>query len=184
MKKILIIGSGGAGKSTFARWLGAALDIEVIHLDAHYWLPGWVEMPKPDWQQRVEELTRRDAWVMDGNYSGTFDVRLAACDTIIFLDIARTVCLWRICKRWLKYRNRRRPDMGVGCNEQLNLEFIQWVWNYPQRSRPKVMALLQACDQSKRVFHLQSQADVESFLAGLAGRERPAGLALHERRTE
>ncbi len=184
MKKIIIIGSGGAGKSTFARRLGAALGIEVIHLDAHYWQPGWVEMPKPEWRQLVEDLMQRDAWIMDGNYSDTRAARLAACDTVIFLDIARTVCLWRICKRWLKYRNRHRPDMGVGCNEQLNLEFMRWVWAYPRRSRPRVVAQLQAHEQSKRVIRLRSSADVEKFLAGLEGRAQAAGLALHERRTE
>ena len=184
MKRILIIGSGGAGKSTFARRLSAALAIEVIHLDAHYWQPGWVEPPKPEWRQMVEEMLRRDAWIMDGNYSGTLDVRLAACDTVIFLDIARAVCLWRIGKRWLLYRKRRRPDMAAGCDERFSLEFMRWVWDYPRRSRPKVIARLREHAQSKRVIRLRSQAEVEKFLAGAKDAKTTAAeVAAHERGT-
>ncbi len=96
MRKILVIGSGGAGKSTLSRQLGELLDIEVLHLDKFYWQAGWIEMPQPEWLKTVEELLGRDAWIMDGNYSGTLDIRIAACDTVIFLDMPRTLCLWRM----------------------------------------------------------------------------------------
>src|SRR4028119_1383871 len=114
MKKVLVIGSGGAGKSTFARRLGEILRREVIHLDALYWHAGWIETPKPEWAERVAELVKRDEWIMDGNYSGTFDIRIKACDTLIFLDMPRLVCLRRVVKRWLDYRHRTRPDMAAG----------------------------------------------------------------------
>ena len=71
MKRVLVIGSGGAGKSTFATRLGARLGLPVIHLDRVYWQPGWVETPKDEWLRKVEEMCAADAWVMDGNYSGT-----------------------------------------------------------------------------------------------------------------
>ncbi|MBW4425057.1 MAG: hypothetical protein KME50_11545 [Nostoc desertorum CM1-VF14] len=71
MKKILIIGSGGAGKSTLARELGTILGLEVIHLDTWYWNPGWVETPKAKWQSIIQSLTLRECWIMDGNYSNT-----------------------------------------------------------------------------------------------------------------
>ncbi|MGH9842177.1 MAG: hypothetical protein ACREEM_25785 [Blastocatellia bacterium] len=111
MRKVLVIGSGGAGKSTFAKCLGERLHIEVIHLDMLYWNPGWIETPKAEWLRAVEELVKRDAWIMDGNYSGTLDLRLKACDTVIFLDLPRLTCLWRVLKRVVQYRGRRRPDM-------------------------------------------------------------------------
>lgn len=165
MRKVLIIGSGGAGKSTLANRLGALLGIEVLHLDKLYWQAGWVEPGKAEWLKRVEELVKRDSWIMDGNYSGTLEVRLGACDTVIFLDLPRTLCLWRIMKRALLYRNRSRPDMAEGCNERLTLEFALWVWNYARRSRPKVLRLLESKRETKRVIRLRSQAEVESFLA-------------------
>ena len=168
MRKVLVIGSGGAGKSTFARRLGAALGIEVIHLDALYWNPGWVGTPKAEWLATVGELARRDSWIMDGNYSGTLDVRFEACDTVVFLDMSRAVCLWRVFKRRVLYRDAGRPDMAVGCPEQLTLEFARWVWNYPRRTRPKVTGMLEANEGGKRIVWLRSDADVERFFAGLA----------------
>ena len=167
MRKVLVIGSGGAGKSTFARRLGARLKTEVIHLDSIYWQPGWVEPPKAVWRKTVEELLKREAWVMDGNYSGTLDLRLPACDTVIFLDLPRSVCLWRVMKRLARYRNRSRPDMANECPEKFNLEFLRWVWNYPKVSRPKVMERLRADPENKRVVRLRSRREVEKFLHGV-----------------
>jgi adenylate kinase family enzyme len=165
MRKVLVIGPGGAGKSTFASQLGKLLNIEVLHLDRFYWHAGWVETPKPEWLKTVEELLQRDAWIMDGNYSGTLDVRLQACDTVIFLDMPRTLCLWRVLKRTLTYRNRSRPDMAEGCREKLNLEFLLWIWNYPRRSRPKIIKLLESSPAEKRIVRLRSEADVKRFLS-------------------
>src|SRR6266404_5200610 len=122
MKKILIIGSGGAGKSTFAARLGKVLELDVIHLDKLYWKPGWVETPKEEWKEIVEEIVKRDSWIIDGNYGGTREIRLRACDTVILLDTPRYICIYRILKRALLYRNRTRPDMGTSCREKLDLE--------------------------------------------------------------
>jgi adenylate kinase family enzyme len=165
MKRILVIGSGGAGKSTFARRLGERLGLAVLHLDAFYWRPGWVETPKDEWRQTVEELCAGEAWLMDGNYSGTLAVRLAACDTVVFLDLPRTLCLWRVLKRALIYRGTSRPDVAEGCHENLNMEFFLWVWNYPRRSRPKVLSRLEEHGRGKQIFILHSSAEVEKFLA-------------------
>jgi len=86
MRKVLVIGSGGSGKSTFAKHMGQLLNIKVIYLDTLYWNFGWLETPKADWLKTVEELVKRDSWIIDGNYSGTLDLRLRACDTVIFLE--------------------------------------------------------------------------------------------------
>ena len=172
MKKILVIGSGGAGKSTFAKRLSEILHLEVIHLDSLYWHTGWVETPKPEWKNRVAELLAQDSWIMDGNYSGTLELRFAACDTVIFLDIAPLICLWRIGKRLLQYRNRNRPDMAEGCHERLDLKFISWIWGYRKRTRPKVVRLLKENAQSKTIIWLRSQKDVERFLTSAKDQKR------------
>lgn len=164
MQKILIIGSSGAGKSTFARRLGAILQLEVIHLDSLYWSAGWVEMPKDVWRTTVGELLTREAWIMDGNYGGTLDLRLQACDAVIFLDVPRLICLWRVLKRVAAYRTESRPDMAAGCPEKIDWEFIKYIWQYPRKNRPAVLEKLTACAKSKRVFILKSQPDIESFL--------------------
>jgi adenylate kinase family enzyme len=173
MKRILVIGSGGAGKSTFSRRLGERLGLEVIHLDREQWRPGWVETPKDEWRRKVEELVARDAWVMDGNYSGTLDVRLAACDTVIFLDLPRAVCVWRVLKRIVTYRRGVRPDMAEGCHEQFDFKFIQWVWGYPSTRRPKILALLEQHSRDKQIIRLRSRAEVGKFLEAQTGQYRP-----------
>jgi len=165
MRKVLVVGSGGAGKSTFARRLGQLLNLEVIHLDSLYWNSGWVETPKAEWAKTVEELTRRDSWVMDGNYSGTLDIRIKACDTLIFLDMPRRVCFWRVLKRLIAYRHRTRPDMAAGCNEKLSWEFILWVWNYPKTQRPNILDLMRQNAGHKKMIRLRSPAETERFLA-------------------
>lgn len=165
MRRVLVIGPGGAGKSTLAHELGRRLKIEVLHLDRFYWRAGWIEQPKDEWRSTVEEMLRRDSWIMDGNYSGTLEVRLKACDTVIFMDLPRHLCVWRVLKRALRYRNRSRPDMAEGCNERLSLEFLLWIWNYGRRTRPKVLKLLESNQKEKEIIRLRSQSDVERFLS-------------------
>lgn len=173
MKRVLVIGPGGAGKSTFARRLGEALNIEVTHLDRAYWRAGWTKPSDEDWVQTVTELTSGDAWIIDGNFGGTLELRLKHCDTIIFLDMSRLLCLWRVGKRRLRYRNRSRPDMAEGCHEKIDLDFILWVWNYVRRSRPRVVGLLRENSEAKQVVWLRSRREVERFVRA-AGSEATA----------
>ena len=169
MRKILVIGSGGSGKSTFATRLGALLNLEVSHLDKFFWRPGWSKPAPEEWLQTVTELTDRESWILDGNYSGTLDLRVQKCDTVVFLDLSRWLCLWRIVRRALRYRNGHRPDMADGCTEKLDLEFVLWVWNYPRRSKPKVVKLLRERGAGKQIVRLRSRAEVEKFLASRKG---------------
>ena len=177
MKRVLVVGSGGSGKSTFARRLGERLRLEVIHLDKIYWHAGWVETPKEEWVRKVDELCGGEFWVMDGNYSGTLDRRLDACDTVVFLDLPRSVCLRRVLKRTLMYRNSARPDMAEGCPERLSWKFLHWIWTYPTTSRLKVLRLLEGHSAGKRIVRLRNAAEVESFLEGLAVQNQPASQA-------
>lgn len=167
MKRIAIIGSSGAGKSTLARQLGAILGIDVIHLDSVYWKPGWVETPRNEWIKIQEELVRRDRWIIDGNYGATLDVRLAAADTVIFLDFPRAVCLWRAVRRRFQNRGKTRPDMGPGCPEKLDWDFLKWIWTFPQRTRPVVLAKLEHYRDGKRIITLRNPSQVRQFLDGI-----------------
>jgi adenylate kinase family enzyme len=167
MRRVIVIGSGGAGKSTLAARLGRATGLPVLHLDAHYWRPGWVATPDAEWDAKVAELAAARAWIMDGNYGRTMDQRLATCDTVVFLDLPRTLCLARVLRRWLRYRGRTRPDMNSGCPEQITWEFVRWVWRYPLDQRPGVLRRLAALGPGKRVVHLRSRREAERFLAGV-----------------
>jgi len=169
MRRVLVIGPGGSGKSTLATSIGERTGLPVVHLDALYWRPGWVPTPREEWTAAVAELVARDAWVMDGNYSGTLDLRLRACDTVVFLDVPRLVCLWRILRRRLRFRGTSRPDVAEGCPERLTWEFVWWVWTYPRRRRPRVLQQLRAAEREGRVrvVVLRSAEEAERFVARL-----------------
>lgn len=168
MRRVLVIGPGGAGKSTLARQMGDALGLPIVHLDAEYWQPGWVELPKADWAAQVERLLAEDAWILDGNFGGTLDQRLAAADTVVFLDLPPLVCLFRVVQRWVRYHGQARPDMTPGCAERLDLRFLWWIASYRWQHRRRVLARLRAAPHV-RVAHLRSRRGVRTFLAAVPG---------------
>jgi adenylate kinase family enzyme len=167
MKRVLVIGSSGAGKSTFSRCLSEKTGLPLIHLDKLYWQPNWVETDKAEWRKIVEKALEGDSWIIDGNYSGTLPMRLERCDTIIFLDLPRTICVYRILKRVATYRSGTRPDMANGCDEKFDWQFLKIVWDYPNRSKPKVERLLAEHQSTKTIFRLKSTKEVERFLSRL-----------------
>lgn len=168
MKKILIIGSGGAGKSTFARRLHELTGVELFHLDKLHWKPNWVEPTKAEWKRAVEDLIKKDSWIMDGNYGGTMEMRFAACDTVIFLDLPRAICVWRAIKRVLLYQKNSRPDMAEGCDERFDLKFYKWIWDYPTRTKPRVEALINRFQDTKKIIRLSSTKEVENFFVNFS----------------
>lgn len=166
MQKVAIIGSCGAGKSTLAVNLGKKLNLPVIHLDAYYWQSGWQETDASQWLEIQQELIKGNSWIIDGNYGNTMGIRLAAADTVIWLDFNRYLCLWRVCKRYLKYPGKTRPDMGVNCPERLNRDFIQYVWNFPRVHRSKIIDKL-ANYQHKQIIMLHNPHQVVDLLEGI-----------------
>lgn len=164
MKKVIVIGSGGSGKSTFSRRLGEVTGLPVVHLDKLYWHAGWVKTPADEWQAIVRSELEKPEWIMDGNFGGTRPMRLAACDTVIFLDLPRWLCMYRIVKRTITYRKGTRPDMAEGCHERFDLRFMLWVWNYPNSGRRRVVNELETLTD-KKIITLRTSAEVADFLA-------------------
>lgn len=164
MQRVAIIGSCGAGKSTLAQQLGRRFGLNVIHLDQVYWQPGWIEPDPQTWRQQVKTLVAEPTWIMDGNYSGTFDLRLPIADLIIFLDFPRWRCLGRVLKRIWKYRGQTRPDMAPHCPERLNWQFLRYVWCFPAHNRPKIVHAL-APLPSQTVVILRHPSAVQQYLS-------------------
>jgi len=144
--------------------------LALVHLDRLYWRPGWVPTPADEWEAIVRVTIAAESWVIDGNYGGTMALRLAAADTAIFLDVDRWTCLGRVYVRALRNRGGTRPDMGPGCAEKLpDLEFLRWIWTYPSRRRPGVLAQLTAFERSGgRLVVLRARADTDAFLTTAA----------------
>jgi adenylate kinase family enzyme len=165
MRKVMVIGSSGAGKSTFSQRLGAILNLEVVHLDSIHWRPGWVKPEKAVWVRIQEELIAKNSWILDGNYGSTLEIRMRACDTVVYLAFPRMLCLYRVTKRWLQYRGRSRVDLNPGCVEHMpDWEFISWIWEFPKKKAPGVLALLEKYREGRQVIVLKSPRELERFL--------------------
>ncbi len=160
--RVLVVGSSGAGKTTFAVRLAEVLDLPVIHLDSEYWRPGWQHTPAEEWPARVDRLVAGERWVMDGNYGGTLERRLARAQAVVFLDVARRTCLRRVILRSWRYRGRPGPGLPEGCPERLEWQFLMWVWNFERRSRGRVISLLAA--SGLPVVRVRTRREAERWL--------------------
>ncbi len=160
----MIIGCGGAGKSTLAKQLHAITGIEVIHLDQRYWKANWIEPEKAEWEKVMRELVERDNWIMDGNYGGTMEIRMARADLIIFLNRSRWLCLYRVLKRRFQYYGKTRPDMMEGYEERLSWAFLVYVYNYNNTRRPKILRRLKELNGQKEVEVLRNGKEIKVLL--------------------
>lgn len=161
----MIIGNAGSGKSTLARRLGAALDLPVYHMDREvYWLPGWVERDREDQRRQVERIAAKEAWVFEGNNSGTFHLREARADMVIWLRVPVWRRLFRVIRRSFRDRGRTRPDMAQGCPERLRMlpDFVRFIIRTRAASDRKQMAFFEASPLPKH--QLSCIADTDRFM--------------------
>ena len=163
MERVLIIGCGGSGKSTLARQLGEKTGLPVVHLDKLFWHPGWVESTKEEIDEKIRRVLEEPRWIMDGNYNRTIDERLKRCDTVIYLDFSRWACLMGVAKRVITTYGQVRPDMGEGCPERFDLDFLKWVWNFNKSKREKYYKLLDKTE-GIQIIILKNRREVRKFL--------------------
>ncbi len=167
MKRILLVGSGGAGKSTVAAQIAEKLGLPCVHLDKEFWQPGWVQPDKAAFRRKLLRLLKRPGWVMDGHFGGTQELRFKYADTVLFFDFNRWICTWRILKRVMRYRGRIRPDMAEGCPEQFDWDFLVWIWRFPDHSRKATLARLTKLEKRHKLVVLRNPRDVRAFLASI-----------------
>lgn len=167
-RKIMIIGNCGTGKSTLARQLSRILNIPVIHLDKLKFKPGWEEIDNTSFILKVEnEMTTKPKWIVDGNYSSSFEKRAEAADTIILLKVPLILSYIRIIKRRLIYHKKVRPDVADGCKENLNWEMMKWVWDYKKRAAGKTAELIEKNKNNKTIIVLDSPKKAKNFLRSI-----------------
>ena len=173
MERVLVIGDPGSGKSTFAARLGNALGLPVVHLDAHFWRPGWEAPPRAEWTAQVAGLLH-GTWVMDGHYRGTLALRARAADMVVILTPPRLTCMLRLIRRGLRDRGRGRVDLAAGCPEQLpDWSFLREAWGFAQRELPAALTMLNSPETVRpdgtrtRVVVLRSTHEVERFVADM-----------------
>jgi adenylate kinase family enzyme len=162
MQRVAIVGSGRAGKSTFAAALSAATGLPVLHRDPYFWHPGWVETPRDSWRQRQRDPLAGERWIADGNYRGTFDERFVRADTVVIVARNRLACLTSAL--WRTTRNHGKAIQAEGCPERFQLEFYRWMWNYRRDSRPRLDAAL-AKHPHVEIIELTNRRRMRQFVA-------------------
>lgn len=169
MKRIMIFGFSGGGKSTLARNMGEMLGIKPTHMDALHWKPNWTESSQEEKREKLAPILQRDTWIVEGNYTKVlWQERLVLADTVILIDVNRFSCLYQAWKRSKIYKGRTRPDMGEGCTEKFDLEFVKWVFWEGRTKRKRYLRTIGACaDAGKNTYILKSKKAINNFLKGL-----------------
>ena len=168
-KRILVVGCSGGGKSTLSGVISSKLGLPAIHLDVEFWKPGWTETPRDMFRKKVEALSARDQWVMDGTFSGSFDIRFPRADLVVVIDLPRLTCLWRAVTRVIKYRKSdNRPDMAEGCGEKFDLDFYKYIWTFKSKVNPHIEAALDKFNMREHVVYLKTQQEIDDFIQTLS----------------
>lgn len=165
MRRILVIGNSGGGKSTLARRLGEKLGLPVVHLDVLFWKPGWTESETEEFRARTATALDGDGWVCDGDFRASYDLRMPLADTIVWLDQPVWLCLFRAIRRVITGRIQGRPDMAEGCAEGVDFAFYGFILTYNSKVRPEVEAALTRHGAHAEVVRLRNDREIDAFLA-------------------
>lgn len=166
MKKVIIIGCPGAGKSTFARALRDATNLPLHYLDMVWHKSDKSNVTREEFDARLQEIIQGDEWIIDGNYQRTLEIRLAACDTVFLLDYPLEVCLAGAQTRV----GTMREDMPW-VETEFDEEFKQWIMEFPIVQRPKIGELLENYKENKNIFVFRSRTEAEQYLNSIIDRK-------------
>ena len=167
MNKIIILGNSGSGKSTFAKQLAEIIKIDYIHLDKLVYLHSWDKPEHENMEKEVQEVLKRDSWIIDGNYLNYAKERFDLCDTIFFLDINRFVCLNSIIKRKKTYKGKQRESRNSNVDEKITLSFINWVFfGFYRTSRKKIRNIIKN-SSNKNIVVFKNRKQIKNYLKEL-----------------
>ena len=156
--RIIVLGCSGSGKSTFARKLAAKTGLPLVHLDNVWWRADRTHISRDEFDRALDGLLQGEGWIMDGDYSRTYEVRIRAADTVIFLDYDEETCMDGILSRI----GQDRPDIPW-TESTLDPELVTLVQNYRRDNRPALLALL-AQYPEKQVITFTSRAEAARWL--------------------
>lgn len=166
MRRVMIIGGTGSGKSWLARMLGTITGLPVFHIDPMYWKAGWVQRDMAETHAMVRGVAALDHWIFEGNNSSSFADRIGRADHLIFLDFPTWIRVWGVFSRTLKSYGKVRPDMAEGCPERFDWEFTKWVfYGYPfGGGRERCLSAYDVAPDHIVKVRLKSRRDVRRFL--------------------
>ena len=159
MKKVIVIGSPGAGKSTFARKLRDCTGLPLYYLDMIWHRPDRTNISREEFEQRIRERIAGDRWILDGNYLRTLEMRLAACDTVFFLDYSLEVCL-----RGAETRIGKPREDLPWAETEFDEEFRQWILDFPRDQKPRIGELLKKYRDGRDIYIFRDREEAEQYL--------------------
>lgn len=159
MKRVIVIGCPGSGKSTFARALQAKTGLPLHYLDMMFWNADKTTVSREEFDKRLDAVLSTDRWLIDGNYSRTLEKRIAASDTVFLLDLPTDVCLLGVKQR----QGKPRPDMPWIENGE-DAEFLKFIKEFADHSRPKILSLLGKYND-KRTVIFYSHEEIDKYLS-------------------
>lgn len=163
MKKIMVIGCPGSGKSTFSRELHKITDIPIFHLDRMYWNADKTVVDGDIFQERLLSAIREERWIIDGNYGTSIELRLQVCDTVFFLDYSLEVCLEGVHER----KGKVRSDISwTEPAQEEDEEFIEFIKKYREVSRPAVLELLDKYPD-RNIYIFKNRDEANEYLRNL-----------------
>lgn len=166
-RRILVLGSSGAGKSHLSRDLAEVLAIEAIHLDDHFWQADGEPREDREWRKIVKDLADRDAWIMDGTYERTLDLRLPRTDAIILLECPSELCLERILKREKTVPSPQWVHRASRSPQRIDPHHVRYVSQYASVTRPMVLDAIERYGRGKTVTVVKAPRAVAPFLSAL-----------------
>lgn len=165
MNRISIVGSGGAGKSTLSRELRDILHLPLFHLDNLFWRADKSHIDREEFDEKLNDIINQDKWIIDGDYSRTYEIRIEKSDTIIFLDYPLDVCLEGVKNRIGKVRE----DMPWK-EDIFDPEFKEWIIAWHENKRPVLMELLEKYKDNRNIYIFKSREETNIFLESLKER--------------
>ena len=161
-QKIIVLGCSGSGKSTFSKRIHDAAGLPLIHLDNVWWKSDRSHISREEFDQKLGEILQEDKWILDGDYSRTYEVRFQSCDTVFFLDYDFEECMNGIKERV----GKKRRDIPW-TEQELDPELVKQVENYERENRPVVLALIEKYSD-KRVMIFKSRSEADEWLDSIS----------------
>lgn len=159
--RIVIIGCPGSGKSTLATQIAQIGNIPLVHLDSIQWIDNETNTSQAVFDAKLKEEIQKDQWVIDGNYGRTMELRMKRAEMVIWFDFPRSVCLYRILKRYVKNKGKKNPH---GNPDRLYFSFLRFVWNYKKENDSRIEALRGRFQDQLLFIHIHSGKELRKFI--------------------
>ena len=160
MKKVIVIGCPGSGKTTFSKKLAENTGITLYHLDAIWHKPDRTHISRDEFDAISEEILSQDSWIIDGNYSRTVETRLKRCDTVFLFDLPVEVCLEGAISRL----GVKRCDVPF-TDTELDPAFRKQIEDFPSSVLPTIYSLLEKYSEGRQITVFRSRAEADEFLS-------------------